>query len=361
MPETTSPFIDWEYLADQIANEKCILVIGPELARSNTGPSMEAFIAERCRQEGTPEPFYYNQDGFFSFVNSKSRARTRYFIQKYFETAEIPEIYQDLVRIPFHLIISLSPDIFLKRAFEERNRSFHFSYYDKNGQQSDIPPPSMGDPVIYNLLGTVEKSQSLIFTYNDLFAYVEKIYNDNDLPSELRLKLEKGHVENYIFLGVKFEKWYLKLLFRLLKIQQVDDNYASLKSGVLQLDPHVQSFYPRHFNVQFVEEDVEGFVKKLSATCEEHIEPINSIAGPDLYEMVLNCIAEDALLQAFEVLEKYAADYTIDSQALKILQGSYNGLMTKIDRESIDYRVAKVELGIIKEKLIGIAQRARKR
>ena len=356
----TNPFIDWEYLADQIAHEKCILVIGPELAQTAAGATLDQYIAEKCRQEGTAEPYYFNEDGFFSFTNSKSRGRTRYFIQKYYESADIPPIYHELAQIPFHLVISLSPDIFLKRALEASNRPFHFAFYDKNGRQKDVPTPTIAEPVVYNLLGSVEKSSSLIFTYNDLFTYVEKIYNDNDLPGELRLKLNREYVENYIFLGVRFEKWYLKLLFRLLKIEQVDDNYASLQSGIMSLDAHVQSFYPRHFNVQFVEDNIDQFVAKLKSTCSELISLDAQQPGPDPFELVGNFIIKEDLPGAFDVLEQFVDDPD-HIKSLKILLGSYNGLMTKIDRNSIDYRDAKVEMGRIKERLLDMAQRVRRK
>ena len=360
MSETNS-FIDWEYLADQIAHQKCILVIGPELADPAEGLTLDQYILEKCRQEGTAEPYYYNEDGFFSFVNSKSRARTRYFIQKYYESAEIPPIYHELAQIPFHLVISLSPDVFLKRALDAINRPFHFGFYDKNGRQKEMPVPSMAEPVIYNLLGSVEKSSSLIFTYNDLFTYVEKIYNNNDLPAELRLQLNRQFIENYIFLGVKFEKWYLKLLFRLLKIEQVDDNYASLRRGTMSLDPHVQSFYPRHFNVQFVEDKIEQFVSKLKSTCSELIPLDAQQPGPDPFDLVGNYIIQEDLTGAFAVMEEFSAGDADLVKSLRILHGSYNGLMTKIDRNSIDYRDAKVEMGRIKERLLDMAQRVGKR
>ncbi len=356
--ETPHAHVNWEYLVDSISEEKCVLVIGPELARNSGGPTLIEYIDLKCKADGI-EPPTYTPEGFLDFKDENSHL-IYYYIKKYYKEAPVPDIYHTIVQLPFHLIISLSPDNFLRRAYREAGKPVRYGYYNKSKQEMvGIPPPNGNEPLIYNLLGDANEMQSPVYTYLDLFKYVENIFGNHQLPEELRLLLKRA--SNYIFLGVKFEGWYLKLLFRILKIHESQRNYASLKSGIVQLDDHVKTFYPQYFKVNFVEEQVDAFVNKLKEFCAEKMTLSTAAPQVGLLQLVEAVIIkpDTGITDALQVLKTHIYDYQINFDTLIILEREYGELKAKILSGTV--KDAEVKTNIIVEKILEIARNAHRR
>ena len=74
-------------------------------------------------------------------------------IPKFFDKLEAQDIHKKIAEIPFHLIISLSPDLLLKQAFENNSFDHDFSFYYKENTAVTVVKPTKEKPLLYNLLG----------------------------------------------------------------------------------------------------------------------------------------------------------------------------------------------------------------
>ena len=350
--------VNWDYLVDSIGDKKCVLVIGPELAKSINSIGLAQYIKQQCEKGNIPPPSY-TSDGFLDF-QADNKDLITFYIKKYYKETPVPDIYHTIAKLPFHLVIALSPDNFVRKAFKAAYPLARCYYFNKS-KSAPIPiPPAMDDePLVYNLMGDAElEKKSVVCTYEDLFTYVEKIFGNKGLPEELRLMLKEAN--NYVFLGVKFEGWYLKLLFRILEIHESQRNYASIKSGLVQLDDHIKTFYPKYFKINFIEDHEDSFVDSLVEECDQKMVVDNSSGQGNLRQMVqLEIVKEDGIENSIKILRGQLAIYDFDYDALTILEADYNELKSKITRGIVNEK--QIEINKIRDRILEIAKNARRR
>ena len=353
MEKTTEgqDYIEWSFIADKIQDEKCVLIVGPELIYGHLGST----IYEHLENTLSPGFVYINEDEFFSFRRDRDKALTYHRIRKFFKNIkEPPEVYRLIAKLPIHLIISLSPDLQLQKAFEEINRPHRFSYYMKQQNMGELNyMPTRDEPLIYNLLGSCDDQDSMVFSYEDLFEYIEAILGNTKLPTELQAILQD--TKSYLFVGVKFEKWYLKLLMRILKIQVSELNYANGKSNILTA--RINDFYEQYFNLNFVEMPPLKFLEELK-DCSKQItwkKPVNIHDVKLLIkEKVERAELNDAILILQDCLEnhqkyftsKHKTILTLISQDLHVIDEEF--LKGTATAEQINVRKNKLTERILK-------------
>jgi hypothetical protein len=243
----------WEPLIEKIQEEKCVLVIGPDIASPQPGQSIMELLKDYLAtkpQKGKDIKFY-GDDEFFLFADNTAKAFANIRIKKFYEGLAIPAVYNKIAEIPFHLIISVSPDHLLKTVFETGKLPFSFDFFNKEQNPAELEKPTKDKPLVYNLFGDIDADSSLVFTYDDLFSYLSKIFGDFKLPQSLQYQLK--NCETVLFVGFQLEKWYFRLLLRLLKINEVGIKGASDKSK--SLVPSVRNFYADEFGMEFIEAD----------------------------------------------------------------------------------------------------------
>src|SRR4051812_43788011 len=113
--------INYAELLRSIQQQKCALIIGPNACLMNDGRStFSSNIADEVRESAKPIKHYCQDDLYYiparsdrtwvsNLVHSKANDATRDLINPEFYT----KLYQHITELPFHLIISLSPDKFL--------------------------------------------------------------------------------------------------------------------------------------------------------------------------------------------------------------------------------------------------------
>jgi hypothetical protein len=239
--------MDIEFITEMICNKQCILVLGPDIAFNNEKSLLEElsnFLADKKFGH-----IFHDDEDFFSSTTEFKPHGFRHF-SMFFNALEMSGIYQQIAEIPFHTIISLSPDLLLKQTFDKNNFDYSFDYYHKNKACEKINKPTKEKPLLYNLLGQYTQTTSLVLTFNDLFDYLSSILGVNELNDDFKIELEEA--QTVFFLGFKYEKWYLKLILRLLN---KDDNIlrqASLKE--IMKKNKIINFYEKEFKFEFEEE-----------------------------------------------------------------------------------------------------------
>jgi len=232
-----------ERIVRKIEDGKCILILGPDLifdCKASMNEKLKLYIDEH----GDNQVRYYSDDEFFSFLNESDRILMYDYIADFFASLTPTLIYEKITEIPFQLIISTSPDTTLLKAFEKKGIEPIFDFFHKAESPKPIGKPSRNSPLLYNLFGCYKDENSLIITYEDLFEYLQSIFGKYDL--QFRKELSNAHI--ILFLGFKFEKWYFRLLLRLLELHKG----KLAHSPEVPLMDEVKAFYVEEFKINFL-------------------------------------------------------------------------------------------------------------
>lgn len=171
--------IDWEYLSESIRDEKTVLVLGDSVTYNYANAQQEQNLLKDLQEEfGEDSINFHQKDGLFLLKNlQKSKLARR--LKKFYEQDFSNPLLEKIAEMPFHLIISLTPDVSLKKVFEAKNYDFVHSHYKLN-QRDELHKPQKAQPLLYNLFGSVEGGKDNIYIdHQDLFGYLQSIYNPN--------------------------------------------------------------------------------------------------------------------------------------------------------------------------------------
>jgi len=344
--------IDFDTIVETIRDEKCVLFLGPEILNINGNSFIETFVNQLNDDLKTKFSFHEN-DEFFHFKTPQIKNTLYYKLKSFYASNQFSDFYDKLVHIPFNLIISINPDLYLRDAFENQGINHKFSYFHKLKQIGDVEIPSHNNPLIYNLLGTIEEFDSVIFTNDDFFQFLAAILGEIKIPLELQNTLKNSH--RYIFLGFKFDKWYVQLIFRLLNIykakEKVNEAYNS------NISEAIKTFYNEEFRIDFIDTDSYDFIDKLFNYCKQqkflnsgsntenkvssNNEKIRIAVEKSEFETAIN------LLKAF--FEKNNPEIIDD---ISILQLRYNQITKKLITRRVDNKEAEIEINNIADSIL---------
>lgn len=348
----------WDFLIKRIEQGKCALVIGPEIAFVRDGESFQESLRTYLDEELQGKTFdFFGEDEFIAFDSTKDRLLTLFKIQNFFEAPRAEDLYQKLAQVPFHLVINLSPDLYLKNAFDQLGLQYDFQYYDKNknagGSQFDRIPIEKDQPLIYNLMGSTEDEESLIFTYDDLFSYLENIFGNFKLPEKVRLALQS--TSSFIFIGIKFRKWYLRLLLRLLGLHSQD---KLINACIDQNIPNeATTFYTRHFEISFLDLHSDAFIEKLFQESQHALRRPSEkkVVKPktELLDSIRLHIRNNEIEESIEELKLYSNNQQIDD--LILYQSRFEKATQDLHKGKISHSSAELVFNNVKDSVLSLA------
>jgi hypothetical protein len=223
--DQTTIKLEWDFFIDKIIEEKCVLVLGPDVFLRPDGQSQHSALMTDLDVNNNPlVRRYYDDDDFFLFDELHKRTLICHKIKRFYNEQEPLEDLMKLSEIPFHIILTVTPDKILHKAFDKNNFSYQTGFYKKNREPQPIKSPTRSLPLIYNLFGSIDNEESLILTHNDLYDYFKSIFSHKSMPDKLKSQLSE--IKNIIFLGVPFDKWYMQLLLRELDIHQYNYGFT---------------------------------------------------------------------------------------------------------------------------------------
>lgn len=258
--------MDWEALKYSISQQQTIVFIGEGVTYNYQNPSneMDSFnqIAEGLGDEALS---LHQKDGLFILKKARKTRLMPKLNAFYGQDFQNP-ILEKLIEIPFHLLISITPDVTLKKAFLHKNYSFQHDFYKLN-QKDKLEKPSGERPLLYNLFGCIEGGKDDLYVeHRDLFNYVKSIYNPNSEPPDALLSyFTQERTDTIIFLGCDFDKWYFQLILHLLKIHTIESSTSLHESGFRS---DWKSVYEEGFKINFITQEMANFVNELHAQFE---------------------------------------------------------------------------------------------
>jgi hypothetical protein len=233
-------------LAQDISNGSCVLLIGPDVLTiegESLQVNMRRYLYSNYRQHIS---LYYEREQFFLFErNGKPKALRG--VKTYFRNLRTDfSVYRKIAAIPFHLVVSINPDNYLLDIMRASGVNTAFQYFEHKGVgNAPVAEPTADNPLLYNLCGSIDKDESLILDYDDLWQFMKRTLNPEGLPDNLLTTLKNAN--SFLFLGFSFDKWYSQLLLRLLS----DVHRTNFVLKTTHLDHDVTDFLVRQFNVEF--------------------------------------------------------------------------------------------------------------
>lgn len=276
------------YLTKQLARNKCVLIMGPEFINIDTPQSehpgsIHNYLAENKFKTSFSMDKYISEDGFFYFNGSDDKGRIAKdtmlsTMGEFYAGLKVTPSYEKLAQLPFNMIVSLSPDTLIVQATDNLNKANTYRKYSPAGFEDDDTLSDKKNTLIYNLFGDFNNYEQLIFSFDNLFDFLDKIFQNTVFP---KFKERIAEANSFIFLGFTYDKWYLKLVFFLLnKFRnnafggdpfKTNPSRDCSKYAIFNYDTHADDqkvdFFKCNFGLTFSPEKEKDFIDELYKAC----------------------------------------------------------------------------------------------
>ncbi len=329
--------INWDAIMNAIESNSCMLFLGPEAVTLSDGKPIYRAALEHIRDKNSKDITFYQGEEFLYF--HRNITRTAYSeIGKFYNQQKTPAIFQTLADIPFYFILNASPDNYLKQIFEQKKDfKFHFSHYQVEEVQKEINDINKETPLLYNIFGTIEKPSSLIFTHDDLFKFLFSIIGKGNFKIHETVMSQFHNASFLVFLGFKFEKWYVRLLLRLLGIHESETEKSAMGFHQHNDNGEIENFFNQNFNVEFIESNIPEFIEDLHQRCGNR-DLLRNFDKNSFYKEklvnikreLINMIDEIEMAKFFEEVDNLSLN-SEEKTKLNILKQEFTGGQSKHD------------------------------
>lgn len=307
----TKKTIKWNSLLDAIEEGKCVLCIGPEIYTNEQNQMLEEQVINFLKKHDVlDEDIITYPDGLFFFKDPGKRSDVLSALKNFYQEdfANTDAIFQKLIKIPFNLSLFLTPDTRYHDLAQQERFNMTRDYYVKMQPPKVKSAPTKNAPMVYHLFGSLNNHESVILTYDDLYDFFNSVFVGQSMSESMHKTIENAR--HFVCLGIPFEKWYMQLLLRVLKLR----NESLTKYAANHHYKH-DSFatFQDQFNITFVPEKTKEFVEGLYQRCEEkgllrrRVEKNNSIK-----DRINNFIAENMLEEAADEMLKHLQAHGTD-------------------------------------------------
>lgn len=343
-----------DVIANNIKDERCVLMLGPELWVDEEGKALQPELQSFLEKE-TDTKIDYDINNLYHFETKSTKTFLYSDLRKFYDRHRKPsELHRKIAQIPFHLIITAHPNLLIRNALDELGMRHDFHFYNKKQNPKDVDKPSKERPLVYNFFGSIEEEDSLILTSDDLFDFLFSVLgSEQRLPRELKNILQ--NTKTFLFLGFDFHNWYLKLILRLFDLHK---DILPI-SNDFDLEKRYQDFYLDNFEMQFIEDKTPDFISDLFDVFEKDasLKEISTSSEDPIIDKIRDFIREDQTEDALIELEDYLEDKSEDLLNTVIQQsGMYNRLQRQISKKTISREDADLELNQINDAIISIAE-----
>lgn len=285
MTDFKSPEWDRKFrsiLAD-IKQGKCVVLVGPEIVKTGGKPLRQVLRDQLMASNADDIAHYYERDGFFLFRDKIAKEDIEREVVLFYQDrqpgADVDETaLLNLLRLRAHLFLSINPDNFLSEIAYKYGIKHRFAYFQHGGVAvQDVGPPSADMPLFYNLFGSLQRDDSLVLDYDDLFRLLSSLLGAPGLPNNLALALQQA--KHFLFVGFDFDKWYSQLILRILSGEKAIRKFAVDHT---EKNDNTTTFLVKQFGIEFID-DEGAFLAELAqrAAAEGALRDIIAAQTPD--------------------------------------------------------------------------------
>ncbi|MEO1261930.1 MAG: SIR2 family protein [Bacteroidota bacterium] len=351
---------NWDFIVDKIDEEQCVLVLGPEIYKNPDGQLLSTEMVKYLDIENNPNiTKYYPSEDLFLFDEAGGKTLACHQIKTFYQKEPPTELLLKLAKIPFNIIITVTQDLILPKAFDKLSIPYQFDFYQRHQEPKSIKTPSKSQPLIYNLLGSIKDEESMVLSHNDMFEYIKSTLSANRMPDKLKLGLQK--TRNLILLGLPLDKWYFQLVLRFLDVRS--NNLAMKRYAANQkLEDKVYTFYTEQFKMNFVSDDFSDFVDNIYSRCEAKgiLRESGDNSGGSVLDRIKNFVADAELETAIDMLKEFLedADEGLYDEIVG-LGGKFRRLQRKTRMGTINSEEESVAMAKITESLLELVNEAK--
>jgi len=342
---------EWDSVLDNIQSGNTIICLGAEIFAQSDMP-----LDEQIKQQlGNLDNVHMYADGLFHFRGSGDMTSYTKLKQFYNQTPPgIIETLEKLAALPVPVFINTNPDLTLSKTFKRLGLPYKYSYHHPNKPAIELSPPSAREPLIYNLLGDIEHRESMLLTHEDLFGFLESIMEGRSISGLLKEYIHASY--NFLFIGLPFSKWYMKILLHFL---QKDVNNRALKFAANQaLDSDVQSFVVEEFKITCVPVRIDDFVQELYDRCAgaNLLKTAESVPKMKAYQQWTHMVLEDELNELLDIMVDFFTqnrpqDFDNQNQLFH-LNGRLSGLERMVGKGTIAMDDAILQRNQIRDSIL---------
>ena len=297
----TGESFDLSSITNDILQQRCVLLIGPEFLHVDGLSVSEALQQFLVTKHARLLRGVYAREGLFKFRDetAKKRAQTDAVPQFFRDAKPDDAVLSKLLAIPFHLILQVTPDTFLSDRALAHSVGHEFRHFCGGGKPVEpVESPTVDVPLFYNLCGSADRFDSMVLDYDDVYEYLKSVFAQPGLPQNLRTALDEANP--FLFLGFHLEKWYTQLLIRWVSDVKGAERYADrFETG--EKDADLNEFIRRHLNIVTASQRCFELLDDLHAHFSENGQ-LRTLADPvtpntvAVRRFVLNGDLEKALL-----------------------------------------------------------------
>ena len=270
------------------------------------------------------------------------------------------ETYKKITAIPFHTIISVSRYPFLIQTFQRSNIPFQHCWFSKNFNKAksddeipgEIETPTAELPLLYNLFGKLDLDESLLLTHNDLFEYLSKLLNENAIPTKLKELVKSS--SQIIFLGFKFERWYVQLLLRLFELHDLNAQFERI-ALINDEEEDILDICETDFKINFINGNIDSFINNLYKKCLDGDLELRKAtaangAGTTLEEFK-SLLRKNSFNEALRKLEEVEKTNSL-ADTVTQLSGNWSSIKDKQIKRTVPADALEVEINSFREQFL---------
>ncbi|OJU26355.1 MAG: hypothetical protein BGN92_02315 [Sphingobacteriales bacterium 41-5] len=315
-----------EDIYSDVRSNMATLILGPDFLTENELSARQSLFLELQKTNNCGILHFYPSNGIFLFDSPNSKFNSQKAAAKFYDRLQPnKELLDKIIHLPFSLILNTNPDKSLVKLFSEKKKNFQFEYFSRrpNKNKNNIEDPNPENPLIYNLFGSVEEFQSLVLDFEDLFNHLTTLFNNTNVPNEVRTVLKNTYT--FIFLGFQLEKWDTQLLFRYINMneQEFDNRKKNYTKKPSNIDEGSESFFTKQLNVRFYMAPVD-FIENIYSKYTDNVgkEEDEKIQKMDVIEAIRYLLNADKIEKAFSLIKNNCVGIT--ETELAILKGQYS-------------------------------------
>lgn len=391
--------IRYQNLLQCLFDGRCVLVLGPELFRQGN-KLMSQLLCEHLQVGSNPYISFFDPKDELFYFKGKNLAVSKNAIyrqmREFYNGLSVTALHEQIAKLPFPLIVNTVPDLQLANAFEKNNLLHEFRFYNKKlnrdtgnvqfeQDEEEAFNASVNYPLIYNLTGHIGYEESLILTYSDLFDFLFNVFGRNNLPLSLRHILEiqdSGEAKDYLFLGFRFDKWYLQVILRLLNAQNGNQRFV-LGEGLQSLETVANDiskedkgiFYLQdYFTLDLIDCTPESILERLYQDCTDANklrQPVDPASVPStslpggsqpLFMTLQEWMMRNKIRRIFEALRAFFTEHPDDNimQIILINSAKYEDLLQQENRGLLYQNELSVEKSKVLNALNTLIQEVKK-